>query len=133
MDSFQAYKDKIGMRTARILKEALSSGTIKEDQSDEVATYILGNIDLAKTNSELLTFVEDLSLKWPIFRSILSSPDQMWTPQLTANQVQDKTNQAVHTAEDFLKENKIEEALQVAKTATENPSQNPSGGTGGVT
>lgn len=118
----QAYKDKIGMRIAGILSESLSKGVITADQSDEMATYILENINLTTTNSELLTFIENLSAKWPIFSSILTSPDQAQTP---INSIQEKTDQAVHEAEGLLKENKIDEALQAAKTVTENPVQNP--------
>ncbi len=130
-NSFGAYKDKIGTRIAGILGESLSQGTITEDQSDEIANYILENIDLATTNSELFTFIENLSAKWPIFSSILTSSDQAQTPLSTANSVQEKTDQIIHTTEDLIKENKIDEALQVAKTATENPGQNPSTDVGG--
>ena len=129
MDPYQAYKDKIGTRIAGILAESLSQGTITEDQSDEIANYVLENIDLAKTNSELFTFIENLSAKWSIFNSILTSSDQAQVPSV--NQVQEKTDEIIHTAEDLIKENKIDEALQVAKTATEESGQNPSTGIGG--
>ena len=120
------------MRIAGILRDALSQGTITEDQSDEMATYILDNIDLTKTNSELFTFVETLSVKWPVFSSILTASDQVQVPPPPADSVQEKTDQAIQATEELLKENKIDEALQVAKTATENPSQNlPQGGIGG--
>jgi hypothetical protein len=128
MDSLQAYKDKIGMRIAGIISESLSKKIITEDQSDEIATYILENIDLAKSNSELFAFVEGLSVKWPIFNSILTSSDQVQVP----NPIQDKTDQVTHTVGDLLRENKIDEALQVAKTATEIPNENPQNGIGGI-
>jgi hypothetical protein len=130
--TFQAYKEKIEMRIAGILSESLSKGIINADQSDEMATYILGNIDLTTTNSDLLTFVESLSAKWPIFNSILAASDQSGTPPPTVEQVQEKTDQIVQATEDLIKENKLDEALQVAKTATENTAPNPQGEMGGV-
>lgn len=130
-DSFQAYKDKIGTRIAGILGESLSQGNLTEDQSDEIATYALENIDLAKTNVELLDFITNLSAKWPIFNSLLT-PDQTQSSVSEVSPIQEKTDEIVHAAEDLAKENKIDEALQVAKTANENPDQNPPVGTGGV-
>lgn len=132
MDPFQAFKDKMGMRIAGILKDSLSQGIINADQSDEIATYILNNIDLATTNSELFTFVEKLSVKWPIFNSILTSSEQIQTPASMDNSAQEKTDQIIQATESLLKENKIDEALRVAKTATENPAQDPQNGIGGV-
>jgi hypothetical protein len=132
MDPFQAYKDKIEMRIAGILSDSLAKKIINIDESDEMATYILENIDLAKTNGELLTFVENLSAKWPIFSTILTAPDQAETPLPTANQIQEKTDQIVNATEDLIRENKLDEALQVAKAATENPVGNPQIKTGGV-
>jgi hypothetical protein len=124
--AFQAYKNKTEKRIAIIIGESLQSLTITEDDAEEMGKYILDNIDLIKTNSELLDFVTKLSAKWPIFNSILTSPDQTQTPP-AADATQEKTDQIIHATEDLLKENKIDEALQVAKTGTE-----PAAGTGGI-
>lgn len=130
--AYEAYKNKIGARVTKIMGESLLQRIITEEQAREISDYLLENIDLAKTNSELLTFIESLSAKWPIFNSILIPDNQTQAPLSVANPIQEKTDQAVHAAEDLLKENKIEEALQVAKTVTENSDQNPPAGTGGV-
>jgi hypothetical protein len=132
MDPFQAYKDKIETRIAQILSDSLSKKIINIDDSDEMATYILENIDLTKTNEDLLAFVENLSAKWPIFNTILASPDQPETPLPAIDQAQEKTDQIVNTAEDLIRENKLDEALQMTKTAMENTIQNPQVKTGGV-
>lgn len=132
-DSFEPYKNKIGTRIAEIIGESLMQGAITEEQSEEIGAYILGNIDLAKTNSELLDFVTNLSAKWPIFNSLLTPDSQVPTNVLPPVQSQEKTDEIVHAAEDLIKENKIEEALQVAKAATDNTGQNPPIGTGGGT
>jgi hypothetical protein len=130
--TFQAYKEKIEMRIAGILSESLSKGIITADQSDEMATYILDNIDLTTTSSDLLTFVENLSAKWPIFNSILAASDQSEESPAAANQVQEKTDQVIQATEDLIKENKLDEALQVAKTATENSSPDLQDKIGGI-
>lgn len=130
--AFEIYKNQIGARITKIMGESLLQGIITEEQAGEISAYLLENIDLAKTNSELLDFLTNFCAKWPIFNSILTSSDQAQTPLSTVNPIQEKTDQIIHTAEDLIKENKLDEALQVAKTATANSSQNPPTGTGGI-
>jgi len=120
------------MRIAGILSDCLAKKIINIDESDEMATYILENIDLAKTNDELLAFVNNLSAKWSIFNAILTASDQPET-SLPTNQVQEKTDQIVNTTENLIRENKLDEALQVVKTSTENPVENPQIKVGGAT
>ena len=76
MDPYEFYKDKIGMRLASTIEEGLLQGKITRKEAEQIGSYILENIDLAKTNSDLFDFVTDLSRKWPIFNSILNSNDQ---------------------------------------------------------
>jgi hypothetical protein len=135
-EAYQVYKNQLELRIAKILSEALSKGVISADQSDEMATYILNNIDLAKTNGELFAFIESLSVKWPIFNSILTSPtatpDQAQVPSPAVNQVGEKKDQIIQTAENLIKENKLDEALQVTKTAIETPVKDQQVKTGGI-
>ena len=129
-NGYEEYKNKIGTRIAGIIGDSLSQLAITQEQAEEIGAYVLENIDKAKTNSELLEFVTNLSVKWPIFNSILTSNDQ--APPVTPIQSQQNTtSEMVQKAEDLIKENKIDEALQVTKEA-ENITQNPSVGTGGV-
>lgn len=128
-DSFATYKDKIGTRITTIIGEGLLQLKVTEDEAEQMGKYILDNIDQTKTNSELLDFVTNLSVKWPIFNSILTSDSQTVPSAPFPTQTQEKTDEIVHTAEDLVKENKIDEALQVAKAATDNTSQNVGGNT----
>jgi hypothetical protein len=129
MDPFQAYKDKIGTRIATIIGESLQELKITEDEAEEMGKYILDNIDLAKTESELFDFAKKLSEKWSIFNQILTSPDltpsgQVQNPLPQPASVQENTDQIVHKTEDLLKENKLDEALQAVKSGTETPNEN---------
>lgn len=131
--TYEDYKNKTGARITKIMGESLLHGIITEEQAGEISAYLLENIDLAKTNSELFDFVTNLSAKWPIFNSILTSSDQVQVSLSTVNTIQEKTDQIIHTTEDLIKENKIDEALQVAKTAAGNLNQNPpTGMRGGI-
>lgn len=116
--AFEAYKNKIGARITRIMGESLLNKTITEDQAREMSNYIMENIDLAKSNIELMDFVAKLSEKWPLFKSILEFPEES---QSTAINNQQKTDEIVQKAEELIKENKLDEALEVTKTAEENP------------
>jgi len=124
----EVYKNKLGARIANIIGEALIQLKITQEESEQMGRYVLENIDLAKTNSELLDFITNLSAKWPIFNSILTSDDQASSSVASSVQTQEKTDEIVHAAENLLKENKIDEALQVAKKATDNTGQNMGGG-----
>lgn len=125
-NAYEAYKDKIGTRIANIIGESLLQLKITQEDADEIGRYVLDNIDLAKTNSELFDFITKLSEKWPIFNSILTATDQtLSTPSPSA---QEKTDEMIHKAEDLIKENKIDEALNVAKTANKDIGQNVEGG-----
>lgn len=128
MDPYGIYKDKIGTRIANIIGESLLQLKITQEDADQMGNYVLENIDLAKTNSELFDFLTSLSAKWPIFNSILTSVDDQ-VPAPAPVQAQEKTDEMIHKAEDLIKENKIDEALDVAKTANKDIGQNVGGAT----
>lgn len=57
-----------------ILADAMIDGIekmeISEDESKKSAEYILQNLDPIKTQSELLTFLEQLCKTWPIYNNV---------------------------------------------------------------
>ncbi len=63
-----ADRNKVCDYTADIIIAALDKGAMVLDDSQAASQFILNNIDLTKTNQDLLIFLEDLSTKWPIFQ-----------------------------------------------------------------
>ena len=111
----EAYKNKIGSRLTKTLADSLSAGKITEDEASEISSYVLNNIDKSQDNSQLLAFVEELAVKWPIFSSILTLEN--------AEVSEKKEDIAVEQAESLIKENKLDEALNVVENATSQDNQ----------
>jgi hypothetical protein len=109
--SFEAYKDRIGMRLARKLLTAFEENKISEDLLSEISTYILDNIDKAKTNADLLDFLEHLAGKWALFQDILVAEE--------AQVQEEETKESVEKIEELLDQNKIDEAMKTAEVANQ--------------
>lgn len=107
--SFEAYKDRIGMRLARKVLAAFEEKKISEDLLAEISSYILENIDKAKTNSELLDFVEHLASKWVIFQDILVAEE--------AGVKEVENQEKVEQIEELIDQNNINGAIKVAEEA----------------
>lgn len=111
----KAYKDKIGERLTRELANGLTDGTVTEEEAAEIATYILENLNKTKDSSEILNFLEEFVKKWPIFEPILNLEQ--------ANTIDKKEDVAIQQAESLIKENRIDEALNVVESATRQDQQ----------
>ena len=110
MDSVtEAYKNKIGERLTRKLAQAVKGGQIAPEELPNISSYILTNIDKAKTNSELLTFLEDIVNKWPIFSETLTVEQ--------INKAEDNKSEKIEQISGLIDANKIDEALRVATDA----------------
>lgn len=110
MNPDEAYKNKIGERLTKILLDALENGEVSEEESSNISTYILDNINKAKYNAALFDFLTTLSKTWPIFSKALA------TEQIEV--LDNKKEEAIGQASDLIKENKIDEAIKVVENAT---------------
>jgi hypothetical protein len=107
MDSVtEAYKNKIGERLTRKLAQAVKGGQITPEELPNISSYILTNIDNAKTNSELLTFLEEVASKWPIFSETLTIEQ--------SQNAEDNKEEKVEQITSLIDANKLDEALQIA-------------------
>lgn len=111
MDGFtQEHKREIEWKLIDVIISSLKQGTITEEELPTVASYILDTIKTVKNHDQLLQFLRDLSARWSIFSPVLV---------VESGEVKEKMEDKV--ASDVLKlakENKIEEALTLAKTVT---------------
>lgn len=110
MNPDEAYKSKIGERLTRTLADGVGKGEINEEEASEISTYILENIDKAENNLQLLSLLEELAKKWPVFEHILTLEQAEITDK--------KEDAAVQHAENLIKENKLDEALSVVGNMT---------------
>lgn len=106
-----ADKDKIGLQLMRRLAQALKNGEITGEDSFNISSFIEEHIGSVKTNDQMGEFLRNLSQNWPIFSQILVAQQMQATEA-----AEDK---AVGEVSNLIKENKIDEALTVAKNAAE--------------
>lgn len=107
--SFEAYKNKLIDRLARKVITAYEQEKISEDLSSEIAQYILENIDKAKTNSDLLDFLEHISDKWEMFKDVLVTEE--------AGVREGKNQEKVEQIEELIGQNNINGAIKVVEEA----------------
>jgi hypothetical protein len=115
MDPVNAYREKIGERLTRRLVQALKDKEIAQDDFAEISTFILDNIDNAKSNEELVQFLEDVARQWPFLSDMVVDEKK----EAETQNVQEKVQQI----DTLITQNKIDDALQVAKDATDGQNQ----------
>lgn len=108
--SFNLYREKIGESLTKRLNDAYLHGIISEDESPIIAQFILDNIDKPTTHQELITLLEELANKWPVFGPILVME--------RAASGEEKTDEAVEQIQQLIKEDRIDEAIAAAGEAT---------------
>jgi len=111
MDSFTLYRERIGESLTKRLADAIAQQVVTFDEAAEISNTILEKIDLTRNSTELMTFVEELAHKWPLFGPILVAEQ--------AQAIEAHEEEALRQVSDLLKENKIEEATATAGQATQ--------------
>lgn len=64
------HKKKLEENILNTVLVNLDKGTLKEEELSAIASFALPRIDQLTSYNELLQFVRDLSLKWPIFKNL---------------------------------------------------------------
>ncbi len=116
MNPTDLYRDKIGDRLTRRLAQAYKDEEISRDELSEISTYILENIDKATDNSGILQFLENISAQWPFLSDMVAGEKEEISSQ--------DQNEKVSQIDTLISENKIDEALKVAKDANQVSSTN---------
>lgn len=106
MNLDQNYKNKIEEELVKTIATGLEQGRILPKDTQGIADFILGRIDQIASHEQLTQFLSELSFRWPVFSALLSF-EQKEAAVKTAKE-----------AADLAKQGKIEEALDLAKAAT---------------
>lgn len=118
MDLSQDHIKEVDRRLVETIITALREDFLTADEYDEVADFVvkgMDNVETVKTQDELLRFLRELSSKWKIFTHVL-----VVESAATRDTAEDKVYEnAVALAES----GNIEEAVAVAKSATEAPAE----------
>jgi len=113
MNDFNEHKKEIERMLVETIIKALEQGKLTNEELPTVSTLILETIGKAKTHEELRKYLNELAKKWSIFQPILTLEHDEQDTKIK--------EEAVQKVIALTKENKIGEALNVAKTATNNP------------
>lgn len=111
----QDHINRIGTQLTIRLGHALKRGEISEIDSPKTAQYILDRLSKVTTQEELIVFLQELSAKWSIFSDYLTlerSKTIKKEEEVTARHISN-----------LIKQNKLDEALQIAKETHTNNTQ----------
>ncbi len=103
-------EDQITRAILEAIATGLENGTIHNADSATIADFWEGKVDSIKTEEDLLSFLLELSQKWPVFANLYTVEKGK---KSEANE-QQVTQDVVALAN----KGKIDEAVDLAKTAT---------------
>lgn len=70
LPSFEEQKNEVELSLARTIVTHLEQQKIAFEESQAIAQYILDGMHTATTPAQLLSFMQTLSAKWPMFESV---------------------------------------------------------------
>ncbi|OGH12388.1 MAG: hypothetical protein A2857_01485 [Candidatus Levybacteria bacterium RIFCSPHIGHO2_01_FULL_36_15] len=110
------HRTEVEKAIVELIAASIENGSLGESDLPVIADFVLTKIDVLQTQEELVSFLSELSLKWPVFSNVQTLEQGKIT--------QKAEDQALNSALDLAKEGKIDEAVDLARTATE-PAQSP--------
>lgn len=117
MDLPEAHIKEVDRKLVETIITALREDLLSAEEYDEVADFVVKGMDAVKTRDQLLEFLRALSAKWKIFTHLL-------VVEGASNK--DSTEDKVYdTAVALAESGKIDEAVAVAKSATQAPVEIP--------
>lgn len=103
-------KNQLGTELVKTLANALKEGKIDERETAKASSFLLSELDNIQSHEQIITFLTQLTVKWPIFENVL-----VMEKSYVADKVED---QKVAQMEKLIKENKLNDALQIGKAQT---------------
>lgn len=113
MQLSQEQRDAIEKSIAELIIKGLREGLIQEEDLSPIGKFVLEKIDIIQTEEQMVAFLTELAQKWPLFSNILT----IEKGKVTEN----SESQVAQNVLDLAKEGKIDQAVDLAKTATEPP------------
>lgn len=105
-------REELESKILAILTTALENNTITTDDVSPIATFVLENAKDISDQQELIEFLRELSNRWNIFTPLLV---------ISSGELQEKAeNEIGQGVLELAKSGKLEEAIQLAKSATQN-------------
>lgn len=115
MELSKERKKEIKMKLIEIIIDSLENGRLSVSELSNVSSFILDRIDKVADQNQLRFFLSELSSQWPIFTDFLVTEIGV---------VQEvKEDKAAEDMTALMQNGKMEEAVDLAKTVTDNPTK----------
>jgi hypothetical protein len=111
MEISREYKDAVAKHLVETVLTAIQKESLSTEQMPLIAEYYLGRIDSVSTHNELVLLLKGLAQKWPVLQPLVTIEEGKMKERL------DK--QAIVNVEQLVQRGQIDEALTVAKAATQ--------------
>lgn len=109
MDELKDKKNQIEQAITDIILGQIEKETLTVEESSEIVGFCLEKIHALNSEEELLSFLSETSVKWPIF-SGLASLEQGKTKE-------EQKDEAIDNVVSLVKSGNIDEAVNMAKSA----------------
>lgn len=100
-------KNRIGKRLTLLIADLWENQTFTQAEAADASQFILDNIHTIKNKDQLLVFLQNLSQKYPSFSPVLEEEKLHYH--------EDNSQKKVEEIENLMRENKVDEALQVSQ------------------
>ncbi|OGH12343.1 MAG: hypothetical protein A2776_02525 [Candidatus Levybacteria bacterium RIFCSPHIGHO2_01_FULL_40_10] len=110
MEDFTKHKTQIEKEVVERVATGIEKGDLKEEDLPLIGRFVLEKLDLARNQGELVSFLSELSARWPIFLTI----EKIEEGSLTIAEESEVANGVLT----LLKHGKIDDALSLAKNQT---------------
>ncbi len=94
------------------MADALDAKQLQESQLSEIAGFVLRGTESLTTEEQLLSFLQQLSEKWPVFADLYTVE--------SGQKIEEHHQAVVENALQLTKDGQIDQALQMVKTVEEN-------------
>lgn len=108
----QSYRDSIERSIVEIVISSLEQGVLPESELPLIADFILESLDAITTQTQLVSFLENLTRRWNIFSQLELSEKGKY--------IQAADKEVADGVLLLAKSGKIDEALRLAKGITQN-------------
>ena len=110
MDQIQQHKQQVEKQIVDTGINKFEDGTITKEMLSQIADFTDEGMNKVKTQSDLSSFLSALASHWPIFQNIVT---------IEQGVVKEASDKKVYSgALDLAKHGKIEDAVKLAKSAT---------------
>lgn len=66
----EEFREKIYKELAEVMLHGLESGQVSVEDSKKLSIFVLDRMDNLKTYGELVSFLQELVNKWPVFKTV---------------------------------------------------------------